>query len=72
MRNIPEDGILLVTVVKISNLTKTNKFLSFKSASKLYRLSGRRLSVKLLLTSVGRGVLRGQSKGSPQPLFSDF
>ena len=43
-----------------------------KSASELYRQSGRRRSVKLVPTFVDRGVSRVQRNGSPRPLISVF
>jgi hypothetical protein len=48
------------------------KLQCFLPANKPYRLSGRRLSAKLVPTVVGRGMLRGQRNISPQQLILVF
>ena len=48
------------------------RILTMRSASELYRQSGRRRSAKLVPTFAGRGVSRGQRNGSPRPLNSVF
>jgi hypothetical protein len=66
-RNNPED-----TILHSHRRENLKSSMSFYSANEIYRPIGPRWSAKLVPTFPCRGVSRGQRKGSPRPLISDY
>jgi hypothetical protein len=71
-RNISEDTILHSHRRENLKSYKQIKLRGLYFAREIYRLSRRRLSVKLVLTTAGRGVWGAEHSGSPRPLVSVF